>query len=601
MKLDASETEPIIKRPSSAEKNFYRLAIDKLRAKILQVGGLSAIVNFLILTGPLYMIVVYDQVLPSGSLDLLGKLFSLVIILFVLFGVFEWWRTRILSRASYQLDAETRDTVCEKWLVEAIEQPGSQHDPLRDLEIMRNFISSPVVLALFDLPWIPLFLGVVFWIHPWLGFLTISGAAIVIVAALLNRKLTQVPVSQATRADNHERSFIRHAHRDAETIFGLGIKDNVIAHWERLHQQSMSHFFKGSDTSDYFAAFSKGFRLFLQSALLTTGAVLAIQHQISLGAIIAVSVLAGRVLAPLDHVITQWRIFGRVLSAHRRLSALQAVPAEPVTVDPSANLITQLRVDAISKSAPTGAQMTRPYILSQVTLSLQPGDGLVVIGNSGAGKSSLAKLLVGIWTPDTGQVLLGGVRVVTQRNSSSRPSVGYLPQRVDLLPGTIAQNISGFEEQTDEQDIVQTAQIAGIHDMVQNMPDGYRTRIGLGGYPLSGGQVQQLGLARAIFKQPRLIVLDEPNSNLDKSGNAALVKAIQDLRNRGSIVVTMAHRPSIVEAGNKVMILHEGRVLKQGDREEVFTTPPVEKQKMKIAPLPPRQRRVTSAGKRRQS
>ena len=550
-------------------QNPYRRAIRAMRPGLILVGLLSAMVNLLMLTGPIYMVQVYDRVLPSGSVSILIQLFLIVVVLFICLGVFELLRSRLLSRASFRLDEGLRGKICNFWLLSAIDRASFPNNPLRDLEITRSFISGPAILGLFDLPWMPIFLFAVFWIHPWLGVLTVLGAGIVVVAALLNRTLTRASIADAAQSDEVERSFLQRTWRNAEMVLGLGMKQNVVGHWAKLRATSLSHTRAGGETSEYFSAFSKAFRLLLQSALLTVGAYLAILQEISLGAIIAASILAGRALAPLDQVIGQWRAIGRAAEAHKRLCAtLDGYSEPPATSDPGMPEAS-IAVKNISKSAPeNGPQSSRPCILDQIAFSLRPGDALAVMGKSGAGKSSLARLLVGVWQPDKGDIRMGGRPVGMWQGAGHH--IGYLPQRVEMLPGTIAQNISGFQPDALDEDIVNVARVAGMHELIEQMPEGYATQIGTPAHPLSGGQIQGLGLARALFGAPKLVVLDEPNSNLDSDGNDALVQAIRTLRARGSVVVIMAHRPNVIEAANKVLLLHEGRMVRIGDKVEVL-------------------------------
>ena len=540
-----------------------------MRPGLILVGALSAAISLLMLTGPIYMVQVYDRVLPGGSVSTLTQLFLIVVVLFTCLGLFELLRSRLLSRASFRMDEALRGKICGFWLRGAIDHASFPNNPLRDLEITRSFISGPAILGLFDLPWMPIFLFAVFWIHPWLGVLTVLGAGVVVIAALLNRALTRGSIADAAQSDEVERSFLQRAWRNAEMVLGLGMAQNVVGHWAGLRTTSLTHIRAGGETSEYFSAFSKAFRLLLQSALLTVGAYLAIQQEISLGAIIAASILAGRALAPLDQVIGQWRAIGRAAEAHKRLCAtLNGYSDPPEASDPGLPEAS-IAVRNMSKAAPEGGpQSSRPCILEKIAFALQPGDALAVMGKSGAGKSSLARLLVGVWLPDKGDIRMGGHPVQLWQGAGHH--IGYLPQRVEMLPGTIAQNISGFHPDAPQEDVLNAARIAGVHEMIEQMPQGYATLIGTPSHPLSGGQIQGLGLARALFGMPKLVVLDEPNSNLDKDGNDALVQAIRTLRARGSVVVIMAHRPNVIEAANKVLLLDEGRMVRIGDKVEVL-------------------------------
>ena len=555
----------------SPTNNPYRQALRTLRRPFLMVAMLSAAINVLMLTGPIYMLQVYDRVLSSGSVSTLQGLFVIVVVLYTFLGLYEFLRARLLSRAGYRLDSLVGAKSFEYWLRSGISQDPGGNNPMRDLDIVRAFLASPAITGIFDLPWIPLFLGLVFFIHPWLGWLTLAGAFVVAVAAWLNQLVTKRPISDAMAMDAAERSFTERSRRNAESVVALGMSHKVVDRWRDIHRASLARIQVSGDRSEGFAAFSKSFRLLLQSMLLTLGAYLAIKQQVSAGAIIATSIIAGRALAPVDQVIGQWRAIGRCREAHRQLLAtLDKIPAEPRRVKlPAPTGV--LQVSKLTKLTPgTGRISDRAKILDGVTFDLFPGDGLGVIGNSAAGKSSLAKLIVGAWKPDSGEVRLDGARLEQWPPEDLGAHIGYLPQTLEMLPGTIAENIARFDPRANDDKIVEAAKIAGVHEMILTLAGGYSTRIGSVTQPLSGGQIQRLGLARAIYGVPRLIVLDEPNSNLDTRGDEALSNAIHTLRARGCVVIIMAHRPSVIRALNKVMILNRGALVHFGEKEEIF-------------------------------
>ena len=551
--------------------NPYRRALREMKRTFIQVGLFSAAINILMLTGPLYMLQVYDRVLSSGSVATLEGLFIIVVVLYTFLGIYEFLRARLLSRAGYRLDAQLGNRAFDFWMYLGAMQDRSGENPLRDLDVIRGFVASPAIMGLFDLPWIPFFLAIVFFIHPWLGYLTLAGALVVAVAAYLNQLVTRNAISQAVGIDSGERSFVEKSRRNAEVVVALGMQRRIVDRWRDTHDKSLAYFQLSGERSEGFSAFSKAFRLLLQSMLLTVGAYLAIKQEVSAGAIIATSIIAGRALSPVDQVIGQWKSIGRVLQAHRSLLfTMDRMPPDQRHImlpDPKGNI----QVTNLTKYAPAGAPgVLRLKILSQLNFSLAPGDGLGVIGNSAAGKSSLAKVLVGAWRPETGEIRLDGATLDQWHPEDLGRHIGYLPQTLEMLPGTIAENISRFNQKAQDKMIIEAAQIAGVHEMILALPSGYSTPIGMAGQPLSGGQIQRLGLARAIFGIPRLIVLDEPNSNLDGGGDDALSAAILTLRARGSVVVVMAHRPSVIHAVNKVMILHKGTIAHFGNKEEII-------------------------------
>ena len=532
------------------------------------------------LTGPVYMLQVYDRVLSSGSVATLLGLFGIVILLYAFLGLYDFLRARLLSRAALRLDAQIGDEAFRFALRAGSVGGRSQIDagaqPVRDLELVRGFMSSPAVTGLFDLPWMPLFLVLVFLIHPWLGWLTLAGAGIVTVAALLNQFLAQKSIHQAMSMEGAERSLVDQARGDAETFHALGMRERLVTRWREMHDASLATGQVGSDRSEGFASFSKSFRLLLQSALLTLGAYLALRQEITPGMIIATSIIAGRALAPVDQVIGQWRAIGRAREAHARLREIFGqLPAEKPRVDLPAPA-GDLRVSSLTKLAPaapeSGGERTR--ILDRVSFALVPGDGLGVVGNSAAGKSTLARLLVGAWSPDAGEVRLDGSTLDQWTPEALGRHIGYLPQSLQMLPGSVAQNIARFDEQAKDAEIIEAARIAGVHEMILSLPDGYATHMDRKTHPLSVGQIQRLGLARAIYGAPRLIVLDEPNSNLDTDGDDALAEAIRTMRAKGCVVVVMAHRPSAIASVNKIMLLHRGQMAKFGDKDEMLFNKP---------------------------
>ena len=556
-------------------RNPYRSALRQMRRTLILVGVFSAAINILMLTGPIYMLQIYDRVLSSGSVPTLQGLFLIVVVLYGFLGFYQFLRSRLLSRASYLIDRNVGDKAMAAWIRSGLDRSPDSYNPVRDLEIARGFFSSPAILGLFDLPWIPIFLLIVFFIHPWLGYLTVAGAAVVVVAALINQVVTRQATRQAMALDAEDREFVETCRRNAEAVETLGMRGALIARWRHLHETALAKAQEGGDWTEFFSSFSRSFRMLLQSAILTLGAYLALRQEITPGMIIATSIIAGRALAPVDQVIGQWRAIARGLESHRRLTAAFDIepPEKPRIELPEPKGV--LTVEGLTKVMPEGAAIKgRTRILDQVSFGLAPGDGLGVIGSSAAGKSSLARMLVGAWRPDAGEVRLDGATLDQWRPEDLGRHIGYLPQTLEMLPGTIAQNIARFDARAKDADVIEAAKIAGVHDMILQFPDGYATRIGAAAMPLSSGQIQRLGLARAIYGKPRLLVLDEPNSNLDANGDDALADAIRHMRAQGSVVVVMAHRPSAIAAVNKIMVLHNGRVVQFGDKEEALRKAP---------------------------
>lgn len=423
------------------------------------------------------------------------------------------------------------------------------------------------------MPWIPIYLGFVFVIDQVLGFLTLGGAVVVTGLALANEMITRKPLGRGMAMEAVETRFADQARRNAETILPMGMLGAVGQQWQAVHGESVERLQAGGERAEIFAATSKSVRLLLQSAILALGAYLAIRQEISPGMIVATSIIAGRALAPVDVVIGQWRSILRARKAYRDLGAHLAsaeTVAEPFLLpNPEGHL--QVRIGACCAPGEAAASDgSRRVILGDIAFDLEPGDGLGVIGPSACGKSTLARLLVGAWVPDTGTVRLDGASLQHWDSELLGRHIGYLPQTVDLLGGTVRQNIARFDAEADDGEVIAAARVAGVHDVILRLPDGYGTRVGHGATPLSGGQVQRIGLARALFRSPRLVVLDEPNSNLDAEGEAALTAAIEQARHGGAVVIVMAHRPSVIAAVNKLMMLSNGRMVEFGEKEAVL-------------------------------
>lgn len=556
--------------------NAYRIALARLRPAFVAALVFSAAVSVLMLTGSIYMLQVYDRVLGSGSVPTLLALFAIVVVLHVFLAIYDFLRSRLLARAALRLDQALAPMAFRAWLRDAVpghgNRPGEGRGdsrPLLDLDGVRGFLSGPAATGLMDIPFAPIFLAVLFLIHPLIGWATVAGAGVVVGIALANRALTRAPIARGMAGDAAARDFAEAGRQGAEAVLAMGMTGAVTGRWRALQTGALAAGQQGSDPSEALAAASKAFRMLLQSAILTLGAWLVLVGEITPGMIIAASILSGRALAPVDQVIGQWRAIGRAAECHRRLMAyFDSLPAETPRIALPAPT-GAIEVTGVTKYAPGQPRSDRSRILTQVSFRLEPGDGLGVIGNSAAGKSTLARLLTGAWTPDAGEIRLDGATPDQWDPDTLGRAIGYLPQNLDLMPGTIRDVIARFDPAAEDAAVIEAAKLVGVHEMILGLPDGYATRIGTGPgtVPLSGGQSQRLGLARAVFGRPNLVVLDEPNANLDVAGDEALSQAVAQLRARGATVVVMAHRPSAIAAVNKLLILHNGRVLQFGDKE----------------------------------
>ncbi|QCL76842.1 type I secretion system permease/ATPase [Agrobacterium tumefaciens] len=532
------------------------------------VALLSAFTNILMLTGPLFMMQVYDRVLSSRSVPTLVALSMLAIVLYLFLGILELIRSRILSRIGErieeQLGGPTFDAVMLLPLRMSKKEVAAQ--PVRDLEHMRQFMSGPGPVAICDMPWLPLYIGILFLFHAYLGWLAIAGAALLIVLTLCSDAVLRDPTRRVAALSSARADYIEAGRRNAEALHAMGMKSAYARKWHETNSAYVEEQRHASDATSSFSTFSKIFRLALQSAVLALGAWLAIKQLASPGAMIASSILTSRALAPIEQAIGQWRGFINFRQAKARLGQLldrigpdqerMALPAPSKT----------LSVSGVAVVAPGNQSPT----VRDVTFSLTAGQGLGIIGPSGSGKSTLVRALVGIWPPARGTVRLDGAEIDQWHPEALGPSIGYLPQGVELFDGTIAENISRFSGSASPSDVIEAAKQADVHELILSMPDGYDTRIGNGGASLSAGQRQRIGLARALFGNPFLIVLDEPNASLDAEGELALTNAIATARQRGAIVVIVAHRPNALSAVDNVLVLAQGAMVAFGPRDEVL-------------------------------
>lgn len=556
---------------SSAVKNPIRKALSKSKASFLGVGLFSCAVNVLMLTGPLFMLQIYDRVLSSRSVPTLIGLFALVAVLYLFLGLFDWLRMQVLARSAYKLDYEFMSQTNRIWVSSGLNANAQASRPANDLTAIRQFLGSGGVPAFFDLPWVPVYLLIVFLLHSWLGVLASVGAIIVVLATALNEWMTKNKIAEASNWEWKESRYAESANRNAESILAMGMLGNITKNWEKCRKNALLNSQKVGVRSSSVATTIKSIRMLLQSSILALGAYLAIYQQISPGTMIAASILAGRALSPIDQAVGNWKNFVKARESYRRLS-------EQLSKHPPAKLSLQLpepkgriSLQKVSTFASTevGTNNVKP-ILHGLNLELYPGDALGVIGPSGSGKSTLARLLVGLKLPEKGSVKLDGASFDNWDQDGVGQFVGYLPQNIELLPGSIRQNIARFDDDVSDEEVIEAAILAGVHELILELSSGYDTELSFGKHILSGGQVQRIALARAVLRRPPIVVLDEPNSNLDAEGDAALTQAITELRKHDSCVIVMAHRPSAISAVNKILMLKSGRQMDFGPKNEVL-------------------------------
>jgi ATP-binding cassette, subfamily C, type I secretion system permease/ATPase len=549
--------------------NPLSVAFGEVRYALRAIGLFSLAMNVLMLTGPLFMLQVYDRVLASRSVPTLVALFGLVVVLYAFFALFDFFRTRALSRIGHWLDTHLAQPVFRVWVAN-----GSGADrPINELTILRNFMSSQGLPALFDLPWAPIYLAIVFLLHVDLGLLALAGMVLVVAIALVSEIRSRRAIGAAIPLENRESKFADECQSSAEAILAMGMVGQVARHWMRLREMAKQQLQSSAEATDGLASSSKALRFLLQSSILGLGAYLAIRGEISPGTIVAASILAGRALSPIDQTIGNWRNISRARQAYFQLSSYLArtVDQKRDTALPAPK--GHLEVNNMLKLATTspGADdATRRPILYGFNFSLKPGDVLGVIGASGAGKSTLARALVGLVRPDQGSVRLDGATYDQWDPDVLGQYIGFLPQTVSLLPGTLRENIARFDPEADDEEVISAAELASAHELILQLPNGYDTQVGPGQPPLSGGQVQRIALARALFRRPKLIVLDEPNAHLDFEGENALKQAIATVREAGSTVVVTTHRPGMLTDANLMLLITQGQQTEFGGSASVL-------------------------------
>lgn len=523
----------------------------------------SVFVNLLMLTGPLYMLQVYDRVLPAQAQETLLALTLLAGFLYTMMALLDFARGRLLARVGGRIMLALDARVFDGALQAGPERGG---DGLRDLDALQRLFSSPALLALFDLPWTPLFLALIFVFHPWLGLLALGGGGLLILVAALNQRMTATAMQQTALAATGSEALSRHFLAEAETVTALGMGPSAFRHLQALRWRTLRAGLTAADRTGGFAALTRALRLFLQSAMLGLGAHLVLLESLSAGAMVAASILLGRALAPIEQSIANWPLIQRALQARRNLGQLlrRSRPVRGGTRLPRP--AAHLQVDDLVVQAP-GA---RKPALDGISFVIAPGQALGIIGASGSGKSSLAKALTGVWTPGSGIIRLGGASLSQYDAAARSHFIGYLPQQVRLFEGTVAQNIARLDPDAGDAAVLRAARRAGAHELILALPDGYDTRIGAADTRLSGGQIQRIGLARALFGDPVLLVLDEPNAHLDNAGSIALNQAVQVLKSEGCAVLVMAHRPAAIQHCDLLLMLDAGSVRALGPRDAVL-------------------------------
>jgi ATP-binding cassette, subfamily C, type I secretion system permease/ATPase len=556
--------------PAAGRLNRSELgaALSACRSAFIAIAVFSGMSNILMLTGAIFMLEIYDRVLPSHSVPTLIALLVLATSLYAVLGILDLIRGRILVRVGASLDEAISDRVYDALVCLPL-KAGNRGDglqSLRHLDNLRSFLSGMGPIALFDLPWIPLYLAICFAFHVLIGLTALIGAIILCVLTVMTEVYTRDSSKQVIALGISRNNLADTSRRNAEALVAMGMTRRLASRWRETNRKFIASQQQTSDVASGFASTSKVLRMALQSAVLAVGAYLVINQQATAGIIIAGSILSARALAPVDLAIAHWKAFVAARQSWHALNQLLDAFPEQVELLALESPSKTLSVETASV-APPGVQR---LVAADINFNLKAGSGLGVIGPSGSGKSSLARMLVGVWTPTRGKVRLDGATFDQWTPEALGQHIGYLPQDVELLSGTIAENIARFATDARPETVMAAARAAGVHDMIVRMPEGYRTNIGEHGMSLSAGQAQRIALARALYGDPFLVVLDEPNSNLDAEGDDALTRAILGVRARNGVVVVVAHRPSAIAGLDLILAMSQGRQVEFGPKEETL-------------------------------
>jgi ATP-binding cassette subfamily C protein EexD len=551
----------------NAHENSLKAALKACKGSFISVGFFSFFVNALMLVPSFYMLQVYGRVVTSGSISTLVMLTLIMTLLMGTMGSLEWTRSRIMVRLSTRLDVLLSRDVYRASFKRALDSGGmdASAQPLNDLTGLRQFLTGNGLFAFFDTPWLPVYIGVMFLFHPWFGWFAVGCAIVLVLLAVVNEKLTGKAIAEANKQNIAASLHTNKNLRNAEVIESMGMLETLMGRWGERQRQVLLLQSQASDKGGMVTSFSKTFRMLSQSLILGVGAYLAVQQEITPGLMIAGSILLGRALAPIDLMIGSWKGFISARSQYARLNEIldqqQAEPQRMSLPAPEGHVL----VENLIVSAPG----SKTPILKNISFAVPAGSVVGIIGPSASGKSTLARALLGVWAPQHGVVRLDGADINNWDKRELGPHVGYLPQDIELFEGSISENIARFRE-VDSEKVIQAAKAAGVHEMILQLPSGYDTVIGSDGVNLSGGQRQRVGLARAIYGNPRLIILDEPNSNLDEVGERALALAIQQLQATGATVFIITHRTSILAQLDRLLVMSNGTIGLYGPRDKVM-------------------------------
>ncbi|WP_132659826.1 type I secretion system permease/ATPase [Rhizobium azibense] len=545
-----------------------QVVMKEARRAIRPLIWFSGGINVLMLTGALYMLQVYHRVLSSHSVETLVMLSVMAAGALATMAGLEVVRGRLLATVGSWMNARLAPVLLTASVEYAASAPGQVNArPLRDLDQVRNFFTSPSIFPILDAPWAPLFFAAIFFMHPWLGWLALGGGIVLFALALLNEWLTRKPLTETASAQSRAYGQAEAAIRNAEVIQAMGMLKPLLEGWKAHQDEANRGQVLAANRGGVIAAIARCHRLALQMGILGLGAYLVLRNEASPGVMISASILMGRALSPVEQAIGTWKATVGARAAYRRLTAVAGNHPEATPVLPLPRPKGKFEADNIVLARQGGE-----HILKGISFRLEPGEAMALIGHSAAGKTSLVRILAGAWRPSAGRALLDGMDVAQWAAEDRGHYVGYLPQDIELFAGTVAENICRFAKLSPVifDKVVKAAQLAGVHDLIKGLPKGYLTEIGESGAVLSGGQRQRIGLARALYGDPALIILDEPNSNLDREGEDALIAALNAVKAAGTTVILVAHRPNIMETVDKILVLNRGQQDLFGPRDYVF-------------------------------
>lgn len=542
-------------------------ALKASKSALYFVGFVSLFINILMLIPPLYMLQLYDRVLTSRSEETLLMLTLIVVVLFMFMGVLEFIRSRILIRVANSIDTRISDRLFDAMFALANRFPSrATAQPLGDLAQIRQFLAGTPLFAFFDAPWVPIYIIILFIFHPLFGWFGVFAVIVVAALTIINETRTKKGIEQSGKMFQSSQNFILSSLKNSEIIEAMGMHDDIRSRWKERYLEFLHHQSNASDEAGVWSNVSKLSRMMMQSLILGLGGYLAIISEVTPGMMIAGSIILGRALAPLDLMTSTWKQFTSARLSYARLTQLLNDFPQLEKLTPLPTPKGRINIDNLSLTPPESKSRS----LQNLTLEIDIGETVGIIGPSAAGKSSLLRAIMGIWAPDGGTVRIDGALITHYNRLELGKHIGYLPQDIELFEGSVSENIARYAT-VDSQKVIEAATLCGVHEMILKLPQGYDTQIGVGGTMLSGGQRQRIALARAVYNYPRIVVLDEPNSNLDDIGEKALVNAITELKKHSITVILVTHRPAILGITNKILLLREGILQLYGTRDEVLT------------------------------